>query len=104
MANTSRIEFCRCGRICELKISWSPNNPGRRFFSCPIDEARGGCNYFNWYEPRHPEQANKVIYGLLKRVKAFEEEKARARRTRKKLVFGVVLLFAIWFLFWNCSR
>ncbi|KAJ8538573.1 hypothetical protein K7X08_027794 [Anisodus acutangulus] len=40
-----------------------------------------------------------VIFGLLKRVKALEEEKARAKRTWKMLVFGLVFVFAIWFQF-----
>ncbi|PHT34466.1 putative respiratory burst oxidase -like protein J [Capsicum baccatum] len=31
------------------------------------------CDYFNWYEERHLSQENRVIWGLLKKVKAFEE-------------------------------
>ncbi|KAG5627520.1 hypothetical protein H5410_012738 [Solanum commersonii] len=33
----------------------------------------GGCDYFLWYEDRHPPQANRVMWGLLKKVNAFDE-------------------------------
>jgi len=34
----------------------------------------GGCDYFLWYEDRHPPQANRVMWGLLKKVNAFDEK------------------------------
>ncbi|PHU00548.1 hypothetical protein BC332_30335 [Capsicum chinense] len=34
----------------------------------------GGCDYFDWYEERYPSQANHIIWGLLKKVKASEEK------------------------------
>ncbi|PHT93383.1 hypothetical protein T459_01265 [Capsicum annuum] len=34
----------------------------------------GGCDYFDWYEERHPSQANSVIWGLLNKVNASEEK------------------------------
>lgn len=39
----------------------------------------GGCDYFLWYEDRHPPQANKVMWGLLKKVDASDEKLKRAR-------------------------
>ncbi|PHU13693.1 hypothetical protein BC332_14898 [Capsicum chinense] len=39
-----------------------------------------GCDYFDWYKERHPSQINRVIWGLLNKVKASEEKQNRARR------------------------
>ncbi|KAF3680500.1 hypothetical protein FXO38_02274 [Capsicum annuum] len=40
----------------------------------------GGCDYFDWYEERHPSQANRVIWDLLNKVRASEQKQNRARR------------------------
>ncbi|KAH0644945.1 hypothetical protein KY284_032829 [Solanum tuberosum] len=56
----------RCGNEALLKTSWTQLNPGSRFFTCRISKKMGGCDYFLWYEDRHPPQANRVMWGLLK--------------------------------------
>ncbi|KAF3685526.1 putative glycerol-3-phosphate 2-O-acyltransferase 6-like [Capsicum annuum] len=63
----------------------------------------GGCDYFDWYEERHPSQANRVIWGLLNKVKASEEKQNRARRYYIIAVIttGLVLL-GTWILKPNC--
>ncbi|PHT74337.1 hypothetical protein T459_21614 [Capsicum annuum] len=63
----------------------------------------GGCDYFDWYEERHPSQANRVIWGLLNKVKASEEKQNRARRYYIVVVIatGLVLL-GTWILKPNC--
>ncbi|KAG5621690.1 hypothetical protein H5410_006908 [Solanum commersonii] len=42
-------EEVRCfhGLLLTLKTSWSNNNPGRRFWSCPYYGSRK-CKYFRW--------------------------------------------------------
>ncbi|PHU20030.1 hypothetical protein BC332_11181 [Capsicum chinense] len=63
----------------------------------------GGCDYFDWYEERHPSQANRVIWGLLKKVKAFEEKQNRARRY---YIIGVIatglVVLGTWIFKPNC--
>ncbi|PHU08660.1 hypothetical protein BC332_20520 [Capsicum chinense] len=63
----------------------------------------GGCDYFDWYEERHPSQANRVIWGLLNKVKASEEKQNQARRYYIIAVIatGLVLL-GTWILKPNC--
>ncbi|XP_047258983.1 uncharacterized protein LOC124891214 [Capsicum annuum] len=42
----------------------------------PLKDAKlSGCDYFDWYEERHPSQVNRIIWGLLKKVKAFKEKR-----------------------------
>ncbi|KAJ8535670.1 hypothetical protein K7X08_023390 [Anisodus acutangulus] len=50
-----------------------------KILTCKIPKKMGGCDYFFWIEDRHPAQANRVIWGLLKKVKAFEVKRIRAR-------------------------
>ncbi|KAF3622218.1 hypothetical protein FXO37_32431 [Capsicum annuum] len=63
----------------------------------------GGCEYFDWYEERHPSQANRVIWGLLKKVKAFEEKQNRARRYYIVVVIAIgLVLLGTWIFKPNC--
>ncbi|PHT42413.1 hypothetical protein CQW23_16438 [Capsicum baccatum] len=63
----------------------------------------GGYDYFDWYEERHPSQENRVVWGLLNKVKASEEKQNRARRYYIIAVIatGLVLL-GTWILKPNC--
>ncbi|OIS97774.1 hypothetical protein A4A49_62458, partial [Nicotiana attenuata] len=95
MSLTPRVDSCRCDHECQLKTSWSPSNPGRRFYGCKIKKDKGGCNYFRWFHDEFPSQANRVIWGLLNKVKAFEEETGEivspGRLTRAWIMLMVVL-------------
>ncbi|WMV38663.1 hypothetical protein MTR67_032048 [Solanum verrucosum] len=103
MASVDEGRYCRCGNEALLKTSWTQLNPGRRFFTCRISKKMGGCDYFLWYEDRHPPQANRVMWGLLKKVNAFDEKLNRAKNI---FIVGVVatglLIFGIWKLKPNC--
>ncbi|KAL8241209.1 hypothetical protein R6Q59_014564, partial [Mikania micrantha] len=33
---TSNMVVCHCGRLATMKTSWTNNNPGRRFYTCPV--------------------------------------------------------------------
>ncbi|PHU17250.1 hypothetical protein BC332_12945 [Capsicum chinense] len=63
----------------------------------------GGCDYFDWYEKRHPSQTNRVIWGLLNKVKASEEKQNRARRYYIVAVIATgLMLLGTWILKPNC--
>ncbi|KAG2610285.1 hypothetical protein PVAP13_4KG179433 [Panicum virgatum] len=52
--------LCQCGRKAGLWISWSNDNPGRRYLKC-YNAHSGGCNFMGWFEgPVH-----KFVRGLL---------------------------------------
>ncbi|KAM3395803.1 hypothetical protein P3S68_004809 [Capsicum galapagoense] len=88
------FRYCKCGHEALLKTSWTQQNLGRRFFTCKISKKLGGCDYFDWYEERRSSQANRVIWGLLNKVKASEEKQNRAGRyyTIAVIAIGLVLL------------
>ncbi|KAF3649875.1 hypothetical protein FXO37_18745 [Capsicum annuum] len=79
--------YCKCGNEALLKTSWTQQNFGRRFFMCKNLKKWNGCDYFDWYEERHSSQANRLIWGLLKKVKSFEDKENRDRRDN---IVGIV--------------
>ncbi|KAG5586000.1 hypothetical protein H5410_046434 [Solanum commersonii] len=93
MAFVDEGRYCRCGNEALLKTSWTQLNPGRRFLTCRISK----------YEDRHPPQANRIMWGWLKKFNVFDEKLKRARNI---FIVGVVatrlLMFGIWKLKPNC--
>ncbi|PHU22381.1 hypothetical protein BC332_07488 [Capsicum chinense] len=71
------------GLLNKVKASEEKQNRARRYYIVAVIATGlklGGYDYFDWYEERHPSQANRVIWGLLNKVKASEEKQNRARR------------------------
>ncbi|XP_009783062.1 uncharacterized protein [Nicotiana sylvestris] len=99
MSPYSAARISKYGVSPKLNTSWTQLNPGRRFFACKIRKKKVGCDYFCWYDDKIPTQAKNIIWGLLKRVKAFEEEKVQAKRRRILLTIVVVLLVVLWKLY-----
>ncbi|KAJ0704665.1 putative transcription factor GRF family [Helianthus annuus] len=41
---------CRCGKLAIVRTSWTDNNPGRRFYSCPSPDVT--CpGFVGWVDP-----------------------------------------------------
>ncbi|XP_047252262.1 uncharacterized protein LOC124887123 [Capsicum annuum] len=93
---------CLCGVKAEIKTSWTQLNTGRRFFCCKTSKMRGGCNYFDWCDDKMPPQEKRVMWGLLKKVKSFDEEKNRSRKLIVICV-GEIVILARWNFFKKCS-
>ncbi|KAH0636266.1 hypothetical protein KY290_038341 [Solanum tuberosum] len=83
--------FCRCGVNAGLKTSWTQLIIGHQFFFCCKNiKRRGGCDYFQWYDDEIPPQAKKIIWGLLKRIKFYEQERKQARKIRIICVIALI--------------
>ncbi|KAI7730087.1 hypothetical protein M8C21_022055 [Ambrosia artemisiifolia] len=65
------MELCNCRREAILKTSWTNDKPGRRFYTCPL---QNGCQYFNWFDPPMCERSTKIIPGLLRSKNRLEGE------------------------------
>ncbi|KAH1129193.1 hypothetical protein J1N35_000571 [Gossypium stocksii] len=90
------IPICYCGNPAKLNMSWSNDNPGRRFFGCKKfgNGFQKPCRFFSWFDPPLTPHARVVLLGLMKKVKTLENARKRERRTWCLVVVIVtVLLF-----------
>ncbi|KAH1098449.1 hypothetical protein J1N35_015370, partial [Gossypium stocksii] len=77
------IPVCYCENPAKLNMSWSNDNPGRRFFGCKKfgSRFRKPCRFFSWFDPPLMPRSRFVVLGLLKKVRALEDARKRERRT-----------------------
>ncbi|KAL4285264.1 hypothetical protein GQ457_16G010290 [Hibiscus cannabinus] len=75
------FSVCGCGFPAQLKISWSNDNPGRRFFGCKNygSLVYRSCRFFSWFDPPMTPRARVIILGLLKRLRADEVQRRKER-------------------------
>ncbi|KAM7526989.1 hypothetical protein LguiB_030399 [Lonicera macranthoides] len=58
--------YCYCGRVAIVKTSKTPQNPGRRFITCP---EQIGCEFFLWEDMYlWITQGGRVKRGIPKKV------------------------------------
>ncbi|KAH1033539.1 hypothetical protein J1N35_045713 [Gossypium stocksii] len=77
------LPLCYCGNPAKLNMSWSHDNPGRRFFGCMNfgNRFRKPCRFFSWFDPPLTPPSRVVLLGLLKKVRTLEDARKRERRT-----------------------
>ncbi|CAO1945173.1 unnamed protein product [Urochloa humidicola] len=73
----SPATLCFCGNKAARWISWSDDNPGRRYFTC-FRRRVGGCRFWLWAEPPHPVFIQELLIDLRNAVWA-------ARRQNREL-------------------
>ncbi|KAE8814166.1 hypothetical protein D1007_08590 [Hordeum vulgare] len=58
-------KYCRCypARKAPRWISWSRQNPGRRYYAC-VDALHGGCGYVEWHDGELPKFVSDLIGDL----------------------------------------
>ena len=87
---------CSCGSVAVIRTSWTPRNPGRRFYSCPI---RGSnCKLIGWYDPVMCERSMEIIPSLLRSKNALEYEVKVKNQEIKKLKMYLILCCVVIFL------
>ncbi|XP_059318731.1 uncharacterized protein LOC132069392 [Lycium ferocissimum] len=58
---------CQHGVLLKMQISWSRNNPGRRFWTCPFYGDKK-CKFFEWRDDPIDERSKFVIHKLIKKM------------------------------------
>ncbi|CAL4974521.1 unnamed protein product [Urochloa decumbens] len=67
--------FCYCRKKAALWISWSDDNPGRRYLKC-FRARDGGCEFVRWYEGPHNAFVQGMLIDLRDAVWALKRERA----------------------------
>ena len=62
---------CFCGKLALVKTSWTPLNPGRRFYACPTKDSV--CGFIGWVDPPMCARSKTIIPGLLRNINTLEE-------------------------------
>ncbi|GJY86780.1 hypothetical protein Tco_0500806 [Tanacetum coccineum] len=64
-----RCRICRSPGV--IKTSWTPTNPGRRFYCC----SKRGTNYgiIDWFDPPMCDRAVQIIPELLRTMNELQE-------------------------------
>ncbi|KAK8661824.1 hypothetical protein V6N13_091416 [Hibiscus sabdariffa] len=83
------IPICRCGLEAKVVVSWTDDNPGRRFYDCKNYRRESHCRFFAWYNAPLTPRARVVIVGLLRKVKKM----GRAKKI-ELYIYGYALTFS----------
>ncbi|KAF8020535.1 hypothetical protein BT93_G1073 [Corymbia citriodora subsp. variegata] len=57
--------FCFCGLQSPTRVSWTRENPGRRFHGCARYREGFNCGFFKWVDAKFSHRATEVILELL---------------------------------------
>ncbi|KAI3467798.1 hypothetical protein Pfo_024461 [Paulownia fortunei] len=82
--------YCHYGKQAQLRISWTNDNPGRRFHGCQ-NWKRGGCDYFVWEDPPMCSRAMTIIPGLRRKIVGLKDEVQELTIKNKKLKFFLLV-------------
>ncbi|PWA98719.1 hypothetical protein CTI12_AA015760 [Artemisia annua] len=55
---------CKCPLPVEEQVSWTLDNPGRRFKACPIYDENEKCNFYGFLDPELPTDYYRVQISL----------------------------------------
>ncbi|TVU30531.1 hypothetical protein EJB05_22161, partial [Eragrostis curvula] len=75
-------------RKAALWISWSNEDPGRRYVKCN-KSSEGGCGFFGWYEVPHGPFVQTLLIDLRNAVRTLRTQKAILRQTVNEFIEDV---------------
>ncbi|CAO2149356.1 unnamed protein product [Urochloa humidicola] len=76
---------CRCCRKVPCWISWSDENPGRRYLRCPNGLTPRDCGFFRWVDREATEFERQLLCDLRDAIWQLRREKAEARQGNEML-------------------
>nr|XP_023923850.1 uncharacterized protein LOC112035258 [Quercus suber] len=82
---------CYCDEKPVLVVSWTPDNPGRRFYGYPNYWVGRKCKFFQWRDDEICDRGKVLIPEQRQRIIRLEAEVARCHRREK--FYNVALAF-----------
>ncbi|KAM3389117.1 hypothetical protein ACQJBY_011336 [Aegilops geniculata] len=91
---------CRHDKPCTIETSWDRQDPGRRFYRCPLfADSKQDCGFTQWLDNKFPEKAIEHMNYLTDKVDSLEQqvdnlkcelEELRHRRQKRSIAEAVV--------------
>ncbi|GJU84178.1 zinc finger, GRF-type containing protein [Tanacetum coccineum] len=91
--------FCHCTKLAVIRTSWTPRNPGRRFYACP--DLGSECRFINWVDPPMCQRSTMIIPGLLRNINNLQANLSQVQNDRDRfkkylvMTWIVILLYAL---------
>ena len=80
--DVSNLTHCECPYPIPVQVSWTPENPGRRFKGCPIRDKRRKCNVYGFLDDELPsDYYKKLVFDLHEENKELRKNLNRTRGT-----------------------
>ncbi|KAH0693563.1 hypothetical protein KY285_020660 [Solanum tuberosum] len=99
---TKKKVYCNHGLVVRLKTSWTSNNPGRRYWSCPYYGGPRSCNFWCWKDKENIDPRSKfVIPKLIQKLVTEEVDKpGDFKQDDDCLACCCVVVISISYWFW----
>ncbi|KAG2557469.1 hypothetical protein PVAP13_8NG256508 [Panicum virgatum] len=72
--------FCRCDRKAPRWISWSDDNPGRRYLRCIAAWTINDCSFYAWFDGEHTPFLKNLLLDLRDAVWNLRNENAQLKQ------------------------
>ena len=88
----TRVCFCRLSS--PLRSLWSKDNPGQRYFGCPIFKDRSGthCKFFYWIDDPNNDHTCMTLSKLKTKNKLLEDQLRHKKAVESWLRFLLIAL------------
>ncbi|PWA61534.1 hypothetical protein CTI12_AA372150 [Artemisia annua] len=90
------VRCFRCGAPSIIRTSWTPTNPGRRFYCCSKT-----CGLIDWYDPEMCPRSKQIIPGLLNSMNQLQAQvngnRVEAKWVKKVLVISWLIFLVLYF-------
>nr|XP_023907372.1 uncharacterized protein LOC112019078 [Quercus suber]POF17220.1 hypothetical protein CFP56_56103 [Quercus suber] len=86
-----RMCYCPSPQKPVLVVSWTDNNPGRRFYGCPNYWIGKKCKFFQWVDDEICEHEKVLIPEMRQRILRLQAEVSTCKKREKWLTVCLIL-------------
>ncbi|XP_075666456.1 uncharacterized protein LOC142636206 [Castanea sativa] len=86
-----RMCYCPSPQKPVLVVSWTENNPGRRFYGCPNYWVGKKCKFFQWIDDEICERGKVLIPEMRQKILRLQVEVSTCKKREKFLTVCLIL-------------